>query len=182
VGSLEQVRVPRLRGEEIGCWSATAAWLDEAVRSDRRRLSQRKVWTGAAFLGGRFRQRHWRGLRASATADCAAAQRADPARDIVPRGGWNYLRYRRSVSQPHARVLLVAWRARRGGFDVLDWRGRCGNHRRHEELLTQLWRRGLESVELIVSDGLPAWSARRRRCISGRHQLCLAHWFRHLRP
>jgi len=70
-----------------------------------------------------------------------------------------YLRYRRSVSQAARKgVLLVAVGVREGGgFDVLDWRGAFAETTEdYEELLTQLWRRGLESVELIVSDGLPA--------------------------
>jgi len=53
----------------------------------------------------------------------------------------------------------------------------------YEELLTQLWRRGLESVELIVSDGLPAVvSAAQTVYPAARHQLCLAHWFAIWRP
>jgi len=61
--------------------------------------------------------------------------------------------------RPHAKgCLLVAVGVREGGgFDVLDWRGAFAETTEdYEELLTQLWRRGLESVELIVSDGLPA--------------------------
>jgi len=140
-----------------------AAWFGRgAVRSDRRRLSQRKVvdWV-RRFLGrDAFASDHWRGLRASATADCAAAQRADPPRRyraLVVDG--IYLRYRRSVSQAARKGVLlvaVAWREG-GGFDVLDWRGAFAETTKTtKSLLTQLWRRGLESVELIVSDGLPA--------------------------
>jgi len=80
-------------------------------------------------------------------------------------------------------VLLVAVGVREGGgFDVLDWRGAFAETTEdYEELLTQLWRRGLESVELIVSDGLPAVvSAAQTVYPAARHQLCLAHWFRHL--
>jgi len=65
---------------------------------------------------------------------------------------------------------------------VLDWRGaEAETTADYEELLTQLWRRGLHTVELIVSDGLPAvWSAVQTVYPAARHQLCLAHWFRQL--
>lgn len=65
---------------------------------------------------------------------------------------------------------------------MLDWRGALTESTAdYEELLTQLWRRGLQSVELIVSDGAEAIrSAAQMVYPAARHQLCLAHWFRNL--
>ena len=63
---------------------------------------------------------------------------------------------------------------------MLDGRGAFAETTQaYEELLTQLWRRGLQSVELIVSDGLPAVpSAAHTVYPAARPPLCLAHWFR----
>jgi len=95
-----------------------------------------------------------------------------------------YLHYRRRVSRAARQaVLLVAVGVREGGgFEVLDWRGASGETTAdYEELLTRLWQRGLESVELIVSDGAEAiLSAAQMVYPMARHQLCLAHWFRTL--
>jgi transposase-like protein len=80
-------------------------------------------------------------------------------------------------------VLLVAVGVREGGaFDVLDWRAASAETTKdYEELLTRLWKRGLEGVELIVSDGLTAiLSAAQTVYPAVQHQLCLAHWFRNL--
>jgi len=51
----------------------------------------------------------------------------------------------------------------------------------YEELFTRLWRRGLEHVELVISDGAEgAASAAAVVYPAAAHQLCLAHWFRNL--
>ena len=95
-----------------------------------------------------------------------------------------YLRYRRRVSRAARKgVLLVAVGVREGGgFDVLDWRGAAAETTEdYEALLTRLWQRGLEAVELIVSDGAEAIVSAAAIVYPGAaHQLCLAHWFRNL--
>ena len=94
------------------------------------------------------------------------------------------LRYRRSVTQEARKgVLLVAVGVREGGgFEVLNWRAASAETSEDdEELLTRLWKRGLEAVEWIVSDGLTAIvSAAQTVYPAARHQRCLAHWFRNL--
>jgi len=189
-GSLEQVRVPRLRGqEEIGLIERYERHgLDQMLFAlTVGGLSQRKVvgWV-QRFLGGTLSP-------ASIGAVLQQAQQqvqqrrseAIPARRyraIVVDG--MYLRYRRSVTQAARKgVLLVAVGVREGGeFEVLDWRAAAAEStEEYEELLTRLWKRGLETVELIVSDGLSAIvSAAQMVYPAARHQRCLAHWFRNL--
>jgi putative transposase len=189
-GSLEQVRVPRLRGwKEIGLLERYERHgLDEVLFAlTVGGLSQRKVvdWV-RRFLGGTLSP-----ATIGAVLEQAQQQIAQRRSEPIPPRRYRalvvdgiYLRYRRSVSQAARKgVLLVAVGVREGGgFDVLDWRGAFAETTEdYEELLTQLWRRGLESVELIVSDGLPAVvSAAQTVYPAARHQLCLAHWFRHL--
>jgi len=150
-------------------------------------LSQRKVvsWV-RRFLGGRLSP-------ATIAAVLARAQEQVAARrnEAIPAGRYRaivvdgvYLRYRRCLSQPTRKgVLLVAVGVREGGaFEVLDWRAApAESSAEYEELLTRLWKRGLESVELIVSDGAEAIvSAAQTVYPAAQHQLCLAHWFRNL--
>jgi putative transposase len=69
-----------------------------------------------------------------------------------------------------------------GGFEVLDWMAaEAESSQAYEELFTRLWRRGLEQVELVISDGAEgAASAAAVVYPAAAHQLCLAHWFRNL--
>ncbi len=69
-----------------------------------------------------------------------------------------------------------------GSFTVLDWRAAPQETTAaYEELFTRLWQRGLQQVQLIVSDGEPAvTSALATVYPAAEHQLCLAHWFRNL--
>ncbi len=189
-GNLEQVRVPRLRGcREVGLLERYERHgLDEVLFAlTVGGLSQRKVvnWV-RRFLGGTLSP-----ATIGAVLEQAQEQVQKRRSEPIPPGRYRavvvdglYLHYRRRVSRAaRPGVLLVAVGVREGGgFDVLDWRGAIGETTAdYEELLTQLWRRGLESVELIVSDGLPAVnSAAQMVYPAARHQLCLAHWFRHL--
>jgi len=189
-GNLEQVRVPRLRGgQEIGLLERYERHgLDEVLFAlTVGGLSQRKVvdWV-RRFLGGTLSP-----ATIGAVLEQAQQQVEQRRGQPIPARRYRavvvdgiYLRYRRSVSCAARKgVLLVAVGVREGGgFDVLDWRGAFAETTEdYEELLTQLWRRGLESVELIVSDGLPAVvSAAQMVYPAARHQLCLAHWFRNL--
>lgn len=189
-GNLEQVRVPRLRGgQEIGLVERYERHgLDQVLFAlTVGGLSQRKVvdWV-RRFLGGTLSP-----ATIGAVLEQAQAQVAERRREVIPARRYRalvvdgvYLHYRRSASQAARKgVLLVAVGVREGGgFDVLDWRGaEAETTADYEELLTQLWRRGLQAVELIVSDGVSAVrSAAQTVYPAARHQLCLAHWFRQL--
>lgn len=189
-GSLEQVRVPRLRGrEEIGLVERYERHgLDEMLFAlTVGGLSQRKVvgWVGR-FLGGRLSP-----ATIGAVLEQAQEQVEQRRSGAIAAGGYRaivvdgiYLRYRRSVSQPGRQgVLLVAVGVREGGgFEVLDWRAASAETtEEYEKLLTRLWKRGLEKVELIVSDGLSAIiGAAQIVYPAAGHQRCLAHWFRNL--
>ena len=189
-GSLEQVRVPRLRGgKEIGLVERYERHgLDEVLFAlTVGGLSQRKVvgWV-RRFLGGTLSP-----ATIGAVLEQAQQQVEQRRREPIPPGRYRavvvdgiYLRYRRRVSHAARQgVLLVAVGVHEGGgFDVLDWRGAAAETTAdYEELLTRLWQRGLESVELIVSDGAEAIvSAAQMVYPAARHQLCLAHWFRNL--
>jgi putative transposase len=189
-GNLEQVRVPRLRGrEEIGLVERYERHgLDQMLFAlTVGGLSQRKVvgWV-RRFLGGTLSPATIGAVLQQAQQQ-VELRRSEPIppkryRAIVVDG--IYLRYRRSVTQATRKgVLLVAVGVREGGgFDVLDWRAASAETTEdYEVLLTQLWRRGLETVELIVSDGLTAIvSAAQTVYPAARHQRCLAHWFRNL--
>jgi putative transposase len=189
-GNLEQVRVPRLRGrEEIGLVERYERHgLDQMLFAlTVGGLSQRKVvgWV-RRFLGGALSPATIGAVLQQAQQQ-VELRRSEPIppkryRAIVVDG--IYLRYRRSVTQATRKgVLLVAVGVREGGgFDVLDWRAASAETTEdYEVLLTQLWRRGLETVELIVSDGLTAIvSAAQTVYPAARHQRCLAHWFRNL--
>lgn len=150
-------------------------------------LSQRKTvdWV-RRFLGGTLSP-------ATIGAVLEQAQGAVHQRrsDPIPPGRYRavvvdgiYLRYRRRAGRPARQgVLLVAVGVRDGGsFDVLDWRAAPGETIEDSQaLLTRWWERGLEQVDLIVSDGAEAVvSAAQVVYPSARHQLCLAHWFRNL--
>ena len=182
-GSLEQVRVPRIRGrQEIGLLERYERHaLDEVLFAlTVGGLSQRKVvsWV-QRFLGGRLSP-------ATIAAVLARAQeQISERRDTpIPPGCYRalvvdgiYLRYRRCLSQLARKgVLLVAVGVREGGaFEVLDWQAGPGETTAaYEELFTRLWKRGLESVDLIVSDGAEAIvSAGQTVYPAARHQLCL---------
>jgi transposase-like protein len=189
-GSLQQVRVPRLRGrEEIGLVQRYERHgLDQMLFAlTVGGLSQRKVvgWV-RRFLGGTLSPATIGAVLEQAQQQ-VEQRRSEPIpprryRAIVVDG--IYLRYRRSVTQAARKgVLLVAVGVREGGgFEVLDWRAASAETTEdYEELLTRVWKRGLEAVELIVSDGLTAIvSAAQTVYPAARHQRCLAHWFRNL--
>jgi transposase-like protein len=189
-GRLEQVRVPRLRGrEEMGL-------LEKYQRHGLQEvlfalavggLSQRKVvsWV-RRFLGGQLSP-------ASIGAVLRAAQEQIQGRREQPlrAGSYRalavdgiYLRYRRSAeSRARQGVLLVAVGVREGGgFEVLEWMAApAETSQAYEELFTRLWRRGLEQVELVISDGAEGAARAAAMVYPGAaHQLCLAHWFRNL--
>ena len=189
-GSLEQVRVPRLRGcREVGLLERYERHsLDEVLFAlTVGGLSQRKVvgWV-QRFLGATLSP-----ATIGAVLEQAQEQVQKRRSEPIPPGRYRavvvdgiYLHYRRRASRAARQaVLLVAVGVREGGgFEVLDWRGASGETTAdYEELLTRLWQRGLESVELIVSDGVEAiLSAAQTVYPAARHQLCLAHWFRNL--
>lgn len=189
-GPLHQVRVPRLRGqEEIGL-------LEKYQRHDLGEvlfaltvggLSQRKTvaWI-QRFVGGTLSV-------ASIHAVLEQAQAAITARRSAPLSTTEFPilvldavhhRYRRRAQgDPRQGVLLVAVGVRRdGSFQVLDWLAApAETTTAYEQLFTRLWQRGLERIELLVSDGAEAiTSAAAMVYPAAAHQLCLAHWFRHL--
>lgn len=189
-GSLEQVRVPRLRGqEEIGLVERYERHgLDQMLFAlTVGGLSQRKVvdWV-RRFLGGTLSP-----ATIGAVLEQAQQQVEQRRGEAIPPRRYRaivvdgiYLRYRRSVTQAARKgVLLVAVGVREGGgFEVLDWRAASAETSEdYEKLFTRLWKRGLETVELIVSDGLTAIvGAAQMVYPATRHQRCLAHWFRNL--
>src|ERR1700728_2394152 len=187
-GVLEQVRVPRLRGrEEIGLLQKYQrhALQEVLFALTVGGLSQRKVvgWV-RRFLGGQLSP-------ASIGAVLRQAQeQIQGRREQRLRSGMYralavdgiYLRYRRSAQSPARKgVLLVVVGVREGGgFEVLDWMA-AETSQAYEELFTRLWRRGLEQVELVISDGAEgAASAAGVVYPAAAQQLWLGHWFRNL--
>lgn len=189
-GALEQVRIPRLRGpQEIGL-------LEKYQRHGLQEvlfalavggLSQRQAvgWV-RRFLGGNLSP-------ATIGAVLREAQQQIQERRTRPLGPGIYralvvdgihLHYRRRVDRPARKgVLLVAVGVRQDGrFAVLDWQAAAEETTEaYEQLFTRLWQRGLEQVELIVSDGAEAIrSAAAIVYPAAAHQLCLVHWFHHL--
>ena len=182
-GTLEQVRVPRLRGrEEIGLLEKYQRHALQEVLFALAvgGLSQRKVvgWV-RRFLGGQLSP-------ASIGAVLRDAQEQIQGRREQRLGSGSYralavdgiyLRYRRSAESPARKaVLLVAVGVREGGgFEVLEWMAAAA------ETSQALWRRGLEQVELIISDGAEGAASAAALVYPGAvHQLCLAHWFGNL--
>ncbi len=189
-GALREVRVPRLRGAgEIGLLEKYQRHaLDEVLFAlTVGGLSQRKVveWI-RQFLAETL----------SPASIHAVLEKAGEAieqrrREPIPPGRYRALvvdaihhRYRRRANRAAREgVLLVAVGVRDGGvFEILDWRAApVETTAAYEELFTRLWQRGLEQVELIVSDGCEAIpSAAAMVYPAARHQLCLTHWFRNL--
>jgi transposase-like protein len=187
-GTLEQVRVPRLRGrEEVGLLEKYQrhALEDVLFALTVGGLSQRKVvhWV-RRFLGGNLSP-------ATIGAVLAQAQQGVERRRQSPLSGRSYgalvvdgiyLRYRRGLQGgPREGVLLVAVGVRANGtFQVVDWLAAPGESAEaYERLFMRLFTRGLEEVALIVSDGAEAIRAAAALVYPhAAHQLCLAHWFR----
>lgn len=189
-GPLAQVRVPRLRGrEEIGL-------LEKYQRHDLGEvlfaltvggLSQRKVvdWL-RRFTGGTLSVASIHAVLQHAQAAITARRAAilsSAEFPILVVDAVHHRYRRRAQSGPRQGVLLVAVGVRRdGSFRVLDWLAAPEETTAaYEQLFTQLWQRGLEQVELLVSDGEAAIaSAAEMVYPAAAHQLCLAHWFRNL--
>lgn len=189
-GALEQVRVPRLRGAaEVGLLEKYQRHcLDEvlfALVVDG--LSQRKVvaWMHR-FLGGSLSPATLTHILAKARQQVEARrqQLLSPEQFVAIVTDGIRLRYRRRADRPaRSGVLLVAVGVRPNGtFQVLDWRAAPAETTEgYTELFTSLWQRGLEVVQLIVSDGAEAISSAAAIVYpAAHHQLCLAHWFRNL--
>lgn len=189
-GALEQVRVPRLRGrEEIGILEKYQRHgLDEVLFALAvGGLSQRKAvgWV-RRFLGGTLSPATIGAVLRQAQ-EQVQVRRAQPLSPGIYRAltvDGIYLRYRRGADRPARQgVLLVAVGVRDGGrFEVLDWQAaEAETTEAYERLFTRLWRRGLQEVELIVSDGEQAISSAAAMVYAGAaHQLCLVHWFHNL--
>lgn len=189
-GALEQVRVPRLRGrEEIGILEKYQRHgLDEVLFALAvGGLSQRKAvgWV-RRFLGGTLSPATIGAVLRQAQ-EQVQVRRAQPLSPGIYRAltvDGIYLRYRRRADRPARQgVLLVAVGVRDGGrFEVLDWQAaEAETTEAYERLFTRLWRRGLQEVELIVSDGEQAISSAAAMVYAGAaHQLCLVHWFHNL--
>jgi putative transposase len=188
-GALEQVRVPRLRSreEELGLMEKYQrhALGDVLFALTVGGLSQRRAvkWV-KRFLGGTL-------SAATIGAVLARAQEAidERRRELLRVGEYValvvdavHLRYRRRLqSGLREGVLLVAVGVRADGtFKVLDWLAAPSETAEaYERLLTRLFERGLERVQLIVQDGAEAVaSAAAVVYPQAAHQLCLAHWFR----
>jgi len=189
-GTLQQVRVPRLRGTaEIGLLQKYQRHgLDEVLFAlTVGGLSQRKVvdWI-RRFLGGTLSPATLAHVLSQARqqVEKRRQQPLSPAQFSVIVTDGIHLRYRRRADRPaRGGVLLVAVGVRPNGtFQVLDWQAAPAETiEGYTELFTRLWQRGLDTVQLIVSDGAETiTSAAAMVYPSARHQLCLAHWFRNL--
>jgi transposase-like protein len=189
-GALAQVRVPRLRGhQEIGLLEKYQRHsLEEVLFSlTIGGLAQRKVvdWV-RRFLGAQLSPATLLGVLRQAREQVEARRRQplSPADWVALVVDGIYLRYRRRADRPGRRgVLLVAVGVRPNGtFQILDWQAAPNETTDdYEALFTRLWQRGLEQVELIVSDGADAiLGAAAIVYPAARHQLCLLHWFRNL--
>ena len=164
-GLLEQVRVPRLRGAaEIGIVEKYQRHsLDQMLFAlTVGGLSQRKVvsWV-RRFLGGTLSVATVGAVLRQAQQEVQARcqQPLSPARYRALAVDGVHHRYRHTGQRGgRPGVLLVAVGVREGGaFDVLDWLDAAEEtSEAYERLLTRLWQRGLEQVELIISDGAPA--------------------------
>lgn len=187
-GALEQVRVPRLRGqEEIGLLEKYQRHaLGEVLFAlTVGGLSQRKVvhWV-RKFLGGNVSPATIGAVLAQAQQDVERRRQAPLRRRsfmaLVVDGV--YVRYRRCLQDtPRQGVLLVAVGVRANGtFQVLDWLAAPSETAEaYERLFMRLFQRGLDEVALIVSDGADAIPAAAAMVYPrAAHQLCLAHWFR----
>src|SRR5574341_1196965 len=189
-GELRGVRVPRLRGrQEIGLLEKYQRHgLDEVLFALAvGGLSQRKVvqWV-RRFVGGVLSPATIGAVLREAEGEIQQ-RRQQPLstatyRVLVVDGV--HLRYRRRAdraAQPG--VLLVAVGVQGNGrFQVLDWRAAPSETTEaYEQLFQQLFERGLERVQLIVSDGLDSIPAAAQIVYpTADHQLCLVHWFRNL--
>jgi putative transposase len=187
-GTLEQVRVPRLRGrEEIGLMEKYQrhALGDVLFALTVGGLSQRRVvaWV-RRFLGGTLSP-------ATIGAVLAQARQEVERRRQEPLSGRSYvalvvdgvyLRYRRRLQGGRREgVLLVAVAVRPNGrFQVLDWLAApAETAEAYQQLFPRLFQRGLDQVALLVSDGADAITTAAAMVYpSAAHQLCLAHWFR----
>jgi transposase-like protein len=188
-GALQQVRVPRLRSreEEIGLLEKYQRHaLGEVLFAlTVGGLSQRRAvkWV-KRFLGGTL-------SAATIGAVLAQAQEAieQRRRELLRVGEYValvvdavHLRYRRRLQGGlREGVLLVAVGVRADGtFKVLDWwAAPSESAEAYERLFMRLFRRGLDEVSLIVSDGADAITAAAAMVYpTAAHQLCLAHWFR----
>lgn len=187
-GALEQVRVPRLRGqEEIGLLEKYQRHaLGEVLFAlTVGGLSQRKAvgWV-RRFLGGTLSPATIGAVLNQAQEEVQRRRqtrlRVGEYVALVVDG--IYLRYRRSLHDATRQgVLLVAVGVRANGtFQVLDWLAApAETAEAYERLFMRLFRRGLDEVALIVSDGADAITAAAAMVFpTAAHQLCLAHWFR----
>jgi putative transposase len=188
-GTLEGVRVPRLRSreEEIGLLEKYQRHaLGEVLfalavggLSQRRAVKWVKRFLGntlsPATIGAVLSQ-------AQAQVDQRRQQRLRPGEYVALVLDGIHLRYRRRADRPGCEgVLLLAVGVRRdGSFRVLDWLAAPSETAEaYQRLLDRLWQRGLEEVELVISDGAEAIvSAAAVVYPQAAHQLCLAHWFR----
>jgi transposase-like protein len=186
-GALAEVRVPRLRGrEEVGLLEKYQrhALEDVLFALTVGGLSQRKVvaWV-RRFLGGTLSPATIGAVLSQAQEEIQQRRQA-PLRvgeyvALVVDGV--YVRYRRVEREAREGVLLVALGVRaNGSFRVLDWLAApTETAEAYERLLMRLFRRGLEEVALIVSDGADAITAAAAMVFpTAAYQLCLAHWFR----
>lgn len=186
-GELRQVRVPRLRGrEEIGLLEKyQRQGLDEALfalavggLSRRKAVGWVRKFVGAtlspATIGAvleeaerEIRQRRQRSLSPSSY------------RALVVDGVYLHYRRRGKGAAPKGVLLVAVGVQSNGRFEVLDWQAaESESAEAYEQLFQRLFERGLETVELIVSDGLDSITAAAQIVYpAAAHQLCLTHGF-----
>jgi putative transposase len=189
-GQLQGVRVPRLRGrEEIGLIEKYQRHgLDEVLFALAvGGLSQRKTvrWI-RQFVGTTLSPATIGAVLQEAEGEIQQrrSQPLSPARyrALVVDGVYVHYRRRAQGAIPKGVLLLAVGVDGNGRFQVLDWlAAESESAEAYEQLLNRLFGRGLETVELIVSDGLDSITAAAQIVYpAAAHQLCLVHWFRTL--
>ena len=146
------------------------------------------VGSGAALFGrdavaGHDLERCWN--KRNSKSSSGAAQRLRPG--AIEPSWWTgiYLRYPAQRFATGAQRRIAGGGGRAGRRSVRGAGLACGGFGKHSKTMkscwTRLWKRGLETVELIVSDGLTAIvGAAQTVYPADRQQRCLAHRLRKL--
>lgn len=194
-GWLEQLKIPRLRGE-----AGEVSYLERFERYSQQvaeavvgavvgGMSLRRLQGYLAYVFGDSLSWVALGKMVERLGERLEIVRQKPLKTgeyvgLVVDGLWGHLRRKRGkVGTKPKRVVAVAVGIRRdGSYEVLDWEaGKGEGEELYERLLQRLYDRGLEKVEIIVSDNLEGI----RQAVATVYpeaslQLCLWHFGRQL--